>query len=703
MKRIAAFILTLLCLMSVAYADGQNGSANYIYSYHSSPIAVPPAYTLKASITARDIPGLDTLDKLADAYVTDDKVYVLCASRLIVFTHDFEAEKILTTYVDETGKEVKLDGCTGVTVTPDGGIYITQSENGRILHFDKDGTLVRTLGRPEITGFENVKYRPTKLVVDSANRIYVISKGMYEGIVELNPDGSFSRFFGVNNVTFTPWQLLWRVFSTAEQRSRQVMWLPSDFTNLSIDQDGFLFATLFGSEEGSVKRLNAKGENIIKVPDDMPYPKGDEWTNQSGFGIPTGHSQFIAVDTNAYGVYLCLDGTRSRVFAYNEDHRLLFVFGGIGDREGYFRSPVDACFVGDDILVLDSLAQSLEVFSPTLYGSSLMSAVKHQYLYEYDTASEYWQEALSYNPHLTLAYSGIGRKLLREGEYDQALEYLKQGEDRTYYNKAYEKVRNRVMREYFAPVLISLAALIVLRIVIKAILKRRKKNDKPLKPKTGILYSIKNAAVWTLDTFWRFPMRIMMRPFKGFDAMKFEKRGSYIFAFFVLILSSMLSVMEYVYTGFLINYSDIYKINSLYLTLTVLFPVALFVLGNWCVTTLMNGKGKLMEIFMAGMYAMFPFCLTRILALLLTNVLTLDEMSVVFTIRSIGVVLFVFYLFIGQVMVHEYGFGRCLAALLLTIVAMMVLVFILMLIFALSADVVDFVTIVFKELRLKIT
>ncbi len=135
----------------------------------------------------------------------------------------------------------------------------------------------------------------------------------------------------------------------------------------------------------------------------------------------------------------------------------------------------------------------------------------------------------------------------------------------------------------------------------------------------------------------------------------------------------------------------------------MLFPVALFVLGNWCVTTLMNGKGKLMEIFMAGMYAMFPFCLTRILALLLTNVLTLDEMSVVFTIRSIGVVLFVFYLFIGQVMVHEYGFGRCLAALLRKLVAILVDEFLRIMIFADSENVVDFVTIVFKELRLKIT
>ena len=91
---------------------------------------------------------------------------------------------------------------------------------------------------------------------------------------------------------------------------------------------------------------------------------------------------------------------------------------------------------------------------------------------------------------------------------------------------------------------------------------------------------------WLFNTFWRFPTRLLLRPFKQFDALKYEHAGSYAFAFFVLFLEALVVIMDYVYKGFLINYSDIYRINSLYLTLTVLFPVALFVVGNWCVTTL---------------------------------------------------------------------------------------------------------------------
>ncbi len=477
MKKMFCLLLILCLLPAAAPADGQQGTSNYLYTIHGEAVSAPPAYTLAYSLTARDYPELDALDGMTDAYVSDDAIYILCAKRLVVLNHDLTFRQAVTSYTDESGKETELDACSGVTVSPAGEIYITQSEKSQILRFNPDYTLNQVMGRPEITGYENVKYRPTKMVVDSAGRLYVISSGMYEGILELNGDGSFTRFFGVNAVTFTPWQLLWRVFATREQRARQSLWLPSDFTNLCIDQDGFLFATLVSTDKKTVKRLNAKGENIIKVPAEKEYPSGDLWFNESGFGIPTGSSRFIAVDTNAYGVYICLDSTRSRVFAYNEDHSLLFVFGGPGDREGYFRNPVDVAFVDDNIVVLDALAQSIEVFSPTLYGKALMNAVRNQYEYGYGTAADYWREALSYNHNLTLAYSGIGRMLLREDRYEEAMTYLKMGEDRTYYDKAYEKVRTARLRKWFVPIACVAAGLVAAGIVIGSVRRRKRRRE----------------------------------------------------------------------------------------------------------------------------------------------------------------------------------------------------------------------------------
>lgn len=200
----------------------------------------------------------------------------------------------------------------------------------------------------------------------------------------------------------------------------------------------------------------------------------------------------------------------------------------------------------------------------------------------------------------------------------------------------------------------------------------------------------------------RFPKYLLGHPFKGFDEMKSEKRGSLAFCLFVLALSCILNVLEYVYTGFLVNYNNLYRVSTLYLMAVTAFPVALLVTGNWSVTSLMNGKGKYVEIFMVTMYALYPYCILRIVALVLTNVLLLDEMAIVTAIRGIGVALFAFYLFIGLVVIHEYSFGQGVAMVLLTIFAILVIVFVLMLGFSLVSDVFDFLRTVWRELRLKL-
>ncbi len=402
-----------------------------------------------------------------------------CAIRSIIVSDEFEVEYTSQSDGGLDGRKTDFDSNVGIFVTEDGEYYICEPNRSRILHFDADNNLIRILDNPGITGIDaGVKYRPTQVAVDEAGRIFVVAKGMYEGIVELNHDGSFQGFYGVNEVQYSLWNLLWRNIATQAQRARMSLWLPTDFTNLCIDSDGFIFATVQSSSAAeSVMRLNAKGENILRVDDDDEYPKGDLWLNQmTTTGAPVGASEFAAVDTNEYGVYICLDITRNRVFAYNEDGKLLFIFGGPGNRKGYFRGPVDVDFVGDSIVVLDSTAETIEVFSVTDYGRALMNAVEAQYNYDYATAEGYWREALSYNQNLFIAYSGIGRAMLRSGDADGALYYLKLGDDRKYYSKALEKVRNEKLKEYLVPVALTLIGLLIALKIVKALVRRSKEK-----------------------------------------------------------------------------------------------------------------------------------------------------------------------------------------------------------------------------------
>ncbi|MDI9521056.1 MAG: hypothetical protein QM308_07910 [Bacillota bacterium] len=472
LRRLLPLFLVFLLIMP-ASADVALAPGSYLYSPYQDAVASVPAYEHHRSIYLKDLRGAESLANLKDAWVADDRIFVLRDGELLILDLNFNLVRSIRTYLDKEGKEHRLSGGNGIAVCKDGDYYIARSIQGDILHFSSDHKLVRVIGRPRIPGFENVAYKPIKLAVDEAKRIYVVAQGMYEGIVELSPDGEFSRFYGVNRVKFSFAQFFWRIFATREQLQRQQLWLPTDFTNLCIDSRGFIFATIQDSQGEIIKRLNAKGENILR-PIEGNYPEGDVLFNPSGVGIPTGPSAFIAVDSNPYGVFIALDQKRNRIFAYNEDGRPLYIIGGPGQHEGLFRNPVDLDFVGEYIMVLDALSQSIDIYAPTAYGQAIHNAVRQQYVFNYEEAAKHWRRTLDFNHNFTLAYSGIGRSLLRAGQYDQAMEYLRMGSDREYYSKAFEKVRDRELKIWLMPVLLGL---IVLSALVKIFKWQRKKRS----------------------------------------------------------------------------------------------------------------------------------------------------------------------------------------------------------------------------------
>lgn len=203
------------------------------------------------------------------------------------------------------------------------------------------------------------------------------------------------------------------------------------------------------------------------------------------------------------------------------------------------------------------------------------------------------------------------------------------------------------------------------------------------------------------STFLTFPKRIMGNPFKGFDEMKTEGKGSMGFALMMLALFSLLTVFEKTNLGFIFNKFDPYSKNSLFFILLTVFPILLFTVANWSVTSLTNGSGKMKEIFMVVMYAMYPLFIARLISLILSNMLTLEESMIITTINALGSVLFGFYLFVGLVVIHEYGFFQGIGAILLTIASMMIIVFVLLLLSTLASDFISFVITVSKELMLK--
>lgn len=657
---------------------------SYSYTILGEEVPAPNAYELERSVRASDL-GLDSLASMSDIFYRNGKIYITMTGKVVITDSDFTHGEIISTY-KRGSQDSAVKNPTGIFVTKDNHIYIAEQDAGEIVEFDENHNFVRAIGRPDITGL-TFTYAPTKVVVDEVGRIYVKAKSIYEGIIELSPEGEFNRFVGANEVNPSITDRFYRMIATEEQISRMQLWLPTDYSDLALDKDGFLFATVNDSSSSEpVRKLNSKGKDVMPESDFEPRPMGD-------FKAGSSLSLLSSVACAEDGRFAVLDVNNSRVFVYSEDAHLMYILGGSGRTKGNLNSPIDLAFMNDKILVVDLVTQTIEVYQETEYGALINSALNDQASYNYEAAYEKWNDVLKINPNFYYANLGIAKYQLRQGMYQRAMENFEKGGVRNYYSIAYSYVRDNWMNNNFARI-ISIIALIVVLVIAKKIYRHFRPKQGPLKGKVwDILRKIKYEAV-------TWPMKVFSTPFKAFDAVKMDKDGSVVMCVIILIAFAWVSLIKERYTGFLVAFVDKDNINPVMVMASAVLPYLIFIVSSWAVGVLVNGKGNMVDIFKVISYSLYPVVILNLVGTLLSNIVTEDEAALVSGIFVVAYVFFVFYAFIGLIMVHQYTFTKNVGAILLSFVAMLIIIFItLLLVTLLSGFITDIVTI-FNEFKM---
>lgn len=71
------------------------------------------------------------------------------------------------------------------------------------------------------------------------------------------------------------------------------------------------------------------------------------------------------------GMYSVLDSKRGRVFTYDSQGNLLYIFGGRGDQKGQFNQPCALIYNGDEILGCGQKPQQRAGFCAILHEKTL--------------------------------------------------------------------------------------------------------------------------------------------------------------------------------------------------------------------------------------------------------------------------------------------------------------------------------------------
>ena len=118
--------------------------------------------------------------------------------------------------------------------------------------------------------------------------------------------------------------------------------------------------------------------------------------------------------------------------------------------------------------MVDSKNKNLVIFDYTPFGKLINEATSYYYENDYINASLKWQEVLSLNTNYYLAYSGIGKAMLRQGNYKEAMQNLKLGYDTYNYSRAYEQYRYEKMSKVF-PFIVGAVLILVVALIIKSV------------------------------------------------------------------------------------------------------------------------------------------------------------------------------------------------------------------------------------------
>ena len=661
---------------------------------------------------------LSVLSSASDIEVDQDQnIYVADTknNRIVVLDRYYKAKFILNTFLNAQGIADDLTGPQGVFVTPDktvagelveGKIYVCDTEANRIVTFDHDGNFLAVVPEPESELFEEGSvYKPIAVAVDNYDRLYVVSSTTYQGIIVMTEEGLFTGFIGAQKVSLSAWDILWRRFQTEEQRASSETYVSTEFNNITLSGD-FIYVTTSSIEEkdvlSAIKKKNKSGDY---APVKMLNAAGDEIMRRNGFYPPSGEVDNTAVSASdkIYGAstvvdvavgpektWSIIDKKRSKVFTYDFDGNLLFAFGDDGRQLGNVTNGglVGLTYQGDNLLLLNKTDGNFTVYARTEYGNILIAALKKQNAREFDKAIDDWMEVLKRNTNFDAAYIGIGNSLYRDGKYQESLSYYAAAYDTENYSNSYKEIRKEWMSKYI--LLIPVGVVLLCFVWVKFMAFAKKVNKR-----VGITRGKRTYGQELLYVF-----HLIFHPFDGFWDLKHEKRGSVRAAATILGATIIAFYYQSIGQGYIMNPTGSYS-TILAVVMSVCVPLALWVVANWCLTTLFEGEGRFKYIFIATCYSLAPMVMVMIPVTIASNFVLSNEVNILSLLTTFAFIWTGMLIFFGMMVTHDYSMGKNVLTSIGTILGMIVIMFVALLFSTLLGKLVSLVTNIVTELQFR--
>ena len=695
-----SIILVLVMSLSISVSAEPTDSFTHVDTYNEQQVSVMSRemYTSTSYISAHTLGLNEAFFGLSD--LCSDKngnVYLLTSqgSRVVVLNSDYSYKA--TIHFKDAEGDVYFDGAQGVYVDDNNNIYICDTLNSRIIVANLNGKVKKIMDAPaqELLP-QDFFYQPYRLEIDKKGYMYILSLGSYYGALSYSPEGEFLGFYGANNVNATALDtlsFLWdKLTQTDEKKAVTEKTLPYSFVDLALDSQGYMVTCTGKTEEdsngvGQVRKLSPSGADIL-------YKRSTSGKSTSSASVnfvenkvvkKNGNNQIqniVAIDTDEDNFIYALDQTFGLVYVYDSECNMLCGFGGGSDgsrQKGIFDNAVSVLVHNDNVLIADSVTGMVTVFELTDYGAALKKAQAAYILGNYEESKDLWQKVLSYNRNSQLAYRGLAMAAIVDEDYEAALEYAELGIDYTVYDMAFEELISIRIRDAFL-ILFPVCILLIIGFVAFVII-RKKKN----------IVLIKNKKV-------KLALSSIVHPYAAFEEIKYKNMGSYLICFVIIALFFIADMLTKTVSGFLAMSGTIETYNILYTLLGTVGILFLWVISNWLVSCLFDGKGTFKDVLVATTYALIPYIVYMYVRVISSHFLTMSGLAIVDGVGVAAIIFTGFLLMVALMAAHEYDFFKFVTTTLVSVFFMILIVFIIFLVGVLWQQIGEFIKSIANEL-----
>ncbi len=647
MKNIFTAVLILLIFLN--FNRFSVFAETYNYNQRGKAIPSQAGYIAERSVSGADL-GISEFDSPSDIFSGKDSFYIADSgnNRIVRINQSFDKVlKIYDKFTMPDGSDTFLKNPTGVYSDSD-RIYIADSENSRIIVSDYDSNIILEIKIPDDSIYNYNTFMPQKVIADKSGNIYAVLSNVTSGAVMFNSDGLFLGFYGANRTDKSSdiiIESIKNVFRSDLKKLRRKRNVSSGISNFDIDNGNFIYTCTQSESQNSdnIKKINSAGQNLFMYNSNIFGDYPDLYSSQP-------KNMFCDIDVDENGYIYCLDFRYGKIFVYNKECNLMFVFGEKSHQLGGFERVSAIENKDDNLYVLDSMKACVTVFDKTDFGRLVTSAENFYNCGKYSESLEFWKKVLQCDSGYMQAYRGIASIYLIQQDYSNAMKYAEKAELTDIYNKAFEGWREDFISHHFGFVIIFIALIFII--------------------------------------------------FRKISSVRFKSSLKKSFIILFLFLMSSIGDGRLYGMQFRIDDSRVFNIIPYFLK-----SIGIFLL--WCVSeraceTFLDGCGTFRNIFISTSESVVPYIAQLYINIFLSHILIQDEYIFMKTVQVTGIVWTGVLLFRSVRKINHYNFRETCIAVIMNIAGIAVMLCLGILLLSVFQQIYAFICSIIVEISYRI-